>query len=148
MILAFCGCCLVGGVLFHLCVRGIREHLLAIPVALGVCVGLRVGLAVVLLCLALFLSRRFNSDRQKKSPYECGFDSVGGAREPFSLRFFLLAILFLIFEAEAALFWTVVGGYGAGYCGERVLWGSVALLGLLVGLLWEWRVGCLEWAKD
>lgn len=62
---------------------------------------------VVILLGNLIASRRGN-DREKKSPFECGFDPVKSARIPFSLRFFLLAIIFLIFDVEIVLLFPVV----------------------------------------
>nr|YP_010958756.1 NADH dehydrogenase subunit 3 [Lima vulgaris]WNB40316.1 NADH dehydrogenase subunit 3 [Lima vulgaris] len=107
-----------------------------------------VGLAFVILSVGVVVSSLYFQDRRKKSPYECGFSPMSGAREPFSLRFFLIALLFLVFEAEAALFWPLISGVWGGYEAEGVLYGGMALVILFSGLLWEWRTGCLEWARD
>jgi NADH-ubiquinone oxidoreductase chain 3 len=94
--------------------------------------------------LALGLSRRSFIDREKLSPFECGFDPVGTSRLPFSLRFYLVALIFLIFDVEIVLILPVVPLYtvvGAG------VWGGVLftfILILLIGLYYEWVQGALR----
>nr|YP_010708698.1 NADH dehydrogenase subunit 3 [Patelloida saccharinoides]WCR50864.1 NADH dehydrogenase subunit 3 [Patelloida saccharinoides] len=108
--------------------------------------GLMVGVSVGILGLGvLTMSRPNNSDFQKSTPYECGFDPYGSSRTPFSLQFFLLALLFLLFDMEIALLFPIVG-VEKGYMSTS---GAVSVVGfvvaLLVGLFHEWNEGSLEW---
>nr|YP_272040.2 NADH dehydrogenase subunit 3 [Placopecten magellanicus] len=87
------------------------------------------------------------SDSQKTSPYECGFDPFSSARSPFSVRFFMVAILFLVFEVESLMFFPLLHGYCSGVENFGVQ-GWAFLLVLSVGLFYElWR-GALEWSRD
>lgn len=97
--------------------------------------------------LASLLAKKRIIDREKASPFECGFDPKSSARLPFSLRFFLIAVIFLIFDVEIALllpasmtlFYTDVN-YWILIC--------VIFLGiLLLGLYHEWKQGALNWAE-
>lgn len=75
---------------------------------------LSVLLGFVLLLVGLFLGVSTSSDWEKMSPFECGFDPMGSSRVPFSLRFFLLAVIFVVFDVEIVLLFPVVmviGGY-------------------------------------
>jgi NADH-ubiquinone oxidoreductase chain 3 len=83
-------------------------------------------------------------DREKRSAFECGFESVGRARVPFSLRFFLLAVVFLIFDVEVVLISPLpIVLFRALH--TRLLVGVVFfLLLLLIGLLYEWYEGSLD----
>lgn len=81
---------------------------------------------------------------EKDAPYECGFDAFGDARMPFDVRYYLLAILFIIFDLETAFFfpWAValrtIGWFGLVSMG-------IFLLDLVVGFIYVWRKGALEW---
>nr|ACJ43928.1 NADH dehydrogenase subunit 3 [Ommatotriton vittatus] len=87
-----------------------------------------------------------NPDTEKLSPYECGFDPLGSARLPFSIRFFLIAILFLLFDLEIALLLPTPWASQMSPM-NTLLWSTVILLLLTLGLLYEWMQGGLEWAE-
>nr|YP_097031.1 NADH dehydrogenase subunit 3 [Aneides flavipunctatus]AAU20455.1 NADH dehydrogenase subunit 3 [Aneides flavipunctatus] len=85
-------------------------------------------------------------DMEKVSPYECGFDPLGSARLPFSVRFFLVAILFLLFDLEIALL--LPTPWASQILPLNMLILSTAILLLLtIGLIYEWVQGGLEWAE-
>nr|YP_010489380.1 NADH dehydrogenase subunit 3 [Pseudocuneopsis sichuanensis]UWM10794.1 NADH dehydrogenase subunit 3 [Pseudocuneopsis sichuanensis] len=111
-----------------------------------VSVLLAVLLGLVLLLLGLFLGASFYGGREKVSPFECGFDPMGSSRVPFSLRFFLLAVIFVVFDVEIVLLFPVVMMVGG-----SSMWVSsylallVFLMLLFGGVIHEWREGSLEW---
>nr|QHI42789.1 NADH dehydrogenase subunit 3 [Syngnathus rostellatus] len=84
---------------------------------------------------------------EKLSPYECGFDPLGSARLPFSLRFFLVAILFLLFDLEIALLLPLPWGIQLTSPAVSFMWASLVLILLTLGLVYEWVQGGLEWAE-
>nr|WNH24298.1 NADH dehydrogenase subunit 3 [Ogilbia cayorum] len=86
-------------------------------------------------------------DHEKLSPYECGFDPVGTARLPFSLRFFLVAILFLLFDLEIALLLPLPWGDQLPSPILTFTWATILLILLTLGLIYEWAQGGLEWAE-
>nr|USL47896.1 NADH dehydrogenase subunit 3 [Microdous chalmersi]WLE72316.1 NADH dehydrogenase subunit 3 [Microdous chalmersi]WLE72329.1 NADH dehydrogenase subunit 3 [Microdous chalmersi]WLE72342.1 NADH dehydrogenase subunit 3 [Microdous chalmersi]WLE72355.1 NADH dehydrogenase subunit 3 [Microdous chalmersi] len=86
-------------------------------------------------------------DHEKLSPYECGFDPLGSARLPFSLRFFLVAILFLLFDLEIALLLPLPWGGQLPTPLLTFLWAVLVLALLTLGLIYEWIQGGLEWAE-
>nr|YP_004347607.1 NADH dehydrogenase subunit 3 [Auriglobus modestus]BAK09789.1 NADH dehydrogenase subunit 3 [Auriglobus modestus] len=86
-------------------------------------------------------------DYQKLSPYECGFDPLGSARLPFSIRFFLVAILFLLFDLEIALLLPLPWGDQLTSPTFTLLWASALLILLTLGLIYEWLQGGLDWAE-
>nr|UDF87379.1 NADH dehydrogenase subunit 3 [Pristis zijsron] len=88
-----------------------------------------------------------NPDSEKVSPYECGFDPLGSARLPFSLRFFLVAILFLLFDLEIALLLPLPWGSQLDSPLFTILWTAIILILLTLGLIHEWSQGGLEWAE-
>lgn len=97
------------------------------------------------LCSVLFLFRgRYFLNRVKVSPFECGFDPKDSARLPFSVRFFLLAVLFLVFDIEIALVLPLVFGVILSFYLNFIVSGTGFLFILLVGLLHEWREGALR----
>nr|YP_003457181.1 NADH dehydrogenase subunit 3 [Balanoglossus clavigerus]CBH40142.1 NADH dehydrogenase subunit 3 [Balanoglossus clavigerus] len=88
-----------------------------------------------------------NMDQEKLSPYECGFDPQASARLPFSLRFFLVAILFLLFDLEIALLLPFPAALSARDPQLSFTLAFLILLILTVGLIYEWMEGGLEWAE-
>ena len=111
------------------------------PILLFIVVGL--GLGVVLLSLGALLSPH-KPDAAKLSPYECGFEPFDDARIRFDVRYYLVAILFIIFDLEVAFLfpWAV----SLGDLGAFGFWSMLIFLGVLtVGFAYEWKKGALEW---
>nr|QFG38867.1 NADH dehydrogenase subunit 3 [Taron dubius] len=104
-------------------------------------------LSIIVMGLGWVLSKRAISDREKSSPFECGFDPIKSARLPFSLRFFLLAIIFLIFDVEIVLLFPVLASMGMSFSLSLVLGSFIFLVILTLGLFHEWNEGSLDWAQ-
>ena len=112
-----------------------------LPVILFILVGVAVGVAPQLLGFVFGPNR---PDAEKNSPYECGFEAFEDSRMRFDVRYYLVAILFIIFDLEIAFLfpWAVsldaIGTFGLAAMG-------VFLAVLVVGFIYEWRKGALEW---
>nr|YP_010393282.1 NADH dehydrogenase subunit 3 [Syngnathus euchrous]UPX89457.1 NADH dehydrogenase subunit 3 [Syngnathus euchrous] len=104
------------------------------------------ALSIVLAVVSFWLPL-MSPDSEKLSPYECGFDPLGSARLPFSLRFFLVAILFLLFDLEIALLLPLPWGIQLTLPTITFMWASLVLTLLTLGLVYEWIQGGLEWAE-
>jgi NADH-quinone oxidoreductase subunit A len=105
------------------------------------------ALAVTLLTIGTGIGRyfaRFHRDPAKLSPYECGFDAFEDSRTRFDVRYYLVAILFIVFDLEIAFLfpWAVALGQ-IGLFGVAAM--SVFLTILVVGFIYEWRKGALDW---
>nr|WNH18403.1 NADH dehydrogenase subunit 3 [Platax boersii] len=109
-------------------------------------ITITVALSTILAIVAFWLPQ-MNPDYEKLSPYECGFDPLGSARLPFSLRFFLVAILFLLFDLEIALLLPLPWGDQLPSPLLTFLWAAAVLILLTLGLIYEWLQGGLEWAE-
>nr|AER41329.1 NADH dehydrogenase subunit III [Procarduelis nipalensis] len=107
---------------------------------------LSLTLSILLTALNFWLAQ-MNPDSEKLSPYECGFDPLGSARLPFSIRFFLVAILFLLFDLEIALLLPLPWAIQLESPTTTLIWTSFLLLILTLGLIYEWIQGGLEWAE-
>lgn len=111
------------------------------PILLFLAVALLVGVGP--LALGFFIGSR-RPDPQKNSPYECGFEAFEDARMKFDVRYYLVAILFILFDLEIAFLfpWAVVlkeiGVFGLGAM-------IIFLAVLVVGFIYEWKKGALEW---
>nr|YP_009450329.1 NADH dehydrogenase subunit 3 [Glossogobius giuris]APB93576.1 NADH dehydrogenase subunit 3 [Glossogobius giuris]AWW89635.1 NADH dehydrogenase subunit 3 [Glossogobius giuris] len=103
-------------------------------------------LSVILATVSFWLPQ-MTPDQEKLSPYECGFDPLGSARLPFSMRFFLVAILFLLFDLEIALLIPLPWGNQLICPLTTFLWAALVLVLLTLGLIYEWQQGGLEWAE-
>ena len=118
---------------------GILQNYLPLVVFIAVA-----GLIGLVLLIAPFLVAFQQPDPEKLSAYECGFNAFDDARMKFDVRFYLVAILFIIFDIEVAFLfpWAVafktVGALG--------FWSMMVFLGVLtIGFIYEWKKGALEW---
>jgi NADH-quinone oxidoreductase subunit A len=116
----------------------LREYL-----PLVIFLGVALGFSLILLIVPILIAFR-NPDPEKLSAYECGFNAFDDARMKFDVRFYLVSILFIIFDLEVAFLfpWAVslkeVGVFG--------FWSMMIFLGVLtIGFIYEWRKGALEW---
>nr|YP_009685810.1 NADH dehydrogenase subunit 3 [Nothobranchius ocellatus]QDU91812.1 NADH dehydrogenase subunit 3 [Nothobranchius ocellatus] len=103
-------------------------------------------ISTILATVAFWLPS-LNPNYDKLSPYECGFDPLGSARLPFSMRFFLIAILFILFDLEIALLLPLPWGSQLPNPLTSFSWMSTVLILLTLGLVYEWTQGGLEWAE-
>nr|APG38538.1 NADH dehydrogenase subunit 3 [Kaloula sp. East Luzon] len=101
----------------------------------------------ITLALASFWLPALNPDTEKLSPYECGFDPLGSARLPYSMRFFLVAILFLLFDLEVALLLPSPWATQLLSPTHAISWAFIIITILMIGLIYEWLKGGLEWAE-
>ncbi|MBM3569165.1 MAG: NADH-quinone oxidoreductase subunit A [Alphaproteobacteria bacterium] len=105
--------------------------------------GIAIGLSAVIVA-ASWVAGPNNPDAEKLSAYECGFEPFSDSRKQFDVRFYLVSILFIIFDLEVAFLfpWAItlgdIGVYG--------FWSMMVFLGVLtVGFVYEWKKGALEW---
>jgi NADH-quinone oxidoreductase subunit A len=105
--------------------------------------GIAVGMTIMIL-MASFVVARQRPDTEKLSPYECGFAPFEDTRGRFDVRFYLVAILFIIFDLEVAFLfpWAV----SLGNIGLFGFWSMMFFLAILtIGFVYEWKKGALEW---
>jgi NADH-quinone oxidoreductase subunit A len=112
-----------------------------LPVLIFMIIGLGVGIIAPVLGYLLSPKRPYP---EKNAAYECGFDAFNDARSPFDVRYYLVAILFVIFDLETAFLvpWAVVF--------RQLGWTGLCVMGIFLGLLtvgfiYEWKKGALEW---
>nr|AZH80850.1 NADH dehydrogenase subunit 3 [Caridina meridionalis] len=108
--------------------------------------GLVLIITTVVMFISSILAKKTILDREKSSPFECGFDPKSSARLPFSLRFFLIALIFLIFDVEITLILPLASIMNFTNIKSWVFTGVFFLVILLLGLYHEWNQGALEWA--
>nr|YP_002117899.1 NADH dehydrogenase subunit 3 [Gastrimargus marmoratus]ACA28973.1 NADH dehydrogenase subunit 3 [Gastrimargus marmoratus] len=104
-------------------------------------------LPMIIMLLATMLSKKSINDREKSSPFECGFDPKSSARMPFSIQFFLIAVIFLIFDVEIALILPILIIMKTSNIMMWTLSTMLFIIILLTGLYYEWNQGALKWAK-
>ena len=116
----------------------LREYL---PIL--VFIGIAVGLSLVIVLASMLVARQ-HPDSEKLSAYECGFEAFDDVRTRFDVRFYLVTLLFIIFDLEVAFLfpWAI----SLGETGVFGFWSMVIFLGILtIGFAYEWKKGALEW---
>nr|AOY39101.1 NADH dehydrogenase subunit 3 [Trechoblemus micros] len=104
-------------------------------------------ICMMMMLIVNLISKKTFMDREKNSPFECGFDPKNSARLPFSLQFFLIAVIFLIFDVEIALLMPMIMIMKISNIFSWMLVSFFFLLILLIGLYHEWKEGALNWAN-
>nr|YP_010947247.1 NADH dehydrogenase subunit 3 [Mustilia falcipennis]WGO62261.1 NADH dehydrogenase subunit 3 [Mustilia falcipennis] len=101
----------------------------------------------IMMFASIILSKKSFSDREKSSPFECGFDPKSMARIPFSLHFFLITVIFLIFDVEIALIFPIILTFKMV---NFIYWTNISMFFitiLLIGLYHEWNQNMLTWTN-
>nr|YP_010976952.1 NADH dehydrogenase subunit 3 [Thaumaglossa rufocapillata]WNZ33695.1 NADH dehydrogenase subunit 3 [Thaumaglossa rufocapillata] len=104
-------------------------------------------ISTLMMSIASILSKKSMTDREKNSPFECGFDPKTSARIPFSIQFFLIAIIFLVFDVEITLLIPIVSIMGKMNINYLISFTTSFILILLMGLINEWYQGALNWSS-
>jgi NADH-quinone oxidoreductase subunit A len=132
-----------GGVSCHPVKESKVQDLLASYLPIIIFLGIAVALGLVLLLSAIVIAVR-NPDPEKNSAYECGFNAFDDARMKFDVRFYLVSILFIIFDLEIAFLFPWAVAFGD--MSMTAFWSMMVFLGVLtVGFAYEWKKGALEW---
>jgi NADH-quinone oxidoreductase subunit A len=123
--------------------KAVMPDLLSAYLPLVIFVGVAVAISLALL-IAPFIVAYKQPDSEKLSAYECGFNAFDDARMKFDVRFYLVAILFIIFDLEVAFLFPWAVAFGElGWFG---FWSMMIFLGVLtIGFIYEWKKGALEW---
>nr|QVH36313.1 NADH dehydrogenase subunit 3 [Erionota torus] len=101
----------------------------------------------IIMMISLVLSKKSFKDREKCSPFECGFDPKSSARNPFSLHFFLITVIFLIFDVEIVLIFPLITTFSLT---NLIIWSKTSLffiIILLIGIYHEWNQNMLNWTN-
>nr|YP_002970973.1 NADH dehydrogenase subunit 3 [Nerthra indica]ACJ69462.1 NADH dehydrogenase subunit 3 [Nerthra indica] len=108
--------------------------------------ALTTTLSIIIMMICIMVSKKTIIDREKMSPFECGFDPKSSARTPFSIQFFLISVLFLIFDIEIVIIMPMIITIKTSNPLSWFCVVSMFIIILLTGLFHEWNNGILEWA--
>nr|YP_010491832.1 NADH dehydrogenase subunit 3 [Dinothenarus chrysocomus]UWM92618.1 NADH dehydrogenase subunit 3 [Dinothenarus chrysocomus] len=103
-------------------------------------------ITIIIMAIASIISKKTFMDREKSSPFECGFDPKSSSRLPFSIQFFLIAVIFLIFDVEITLLIPLILTMKISNLMNYFMILLFFLLILLLGIYHEWNQGALNWA--
>nr|ANJ70227.1 NADH dehydrogenase subunit 3 [Anisosticta novemdecimpunctata] len=101
---------------------------------------------MMMMVIASMINKKTFKDREKSSPFECGFDPKNSARLPFSIHFFLIALIFLIFDIEITLILPFIYSMKITSIMTNSMLISLFIMILLLGLYHEWKQGALNWS--
>nr|YP_010616517.1 NADH dehydrogenase subunit 3 [Morophaga formosana]WAU48138.1 NADH dehydrogenase subunit 3 [Morophaga formosana] len=104
-------------------------------------------LSNIMMLISMILSKKSNMSREKSSPFECGFNPKSSSRIPFSLHFFLITVIFLIFDVEIALIFPMISTFYLVNLSNWMMTSSFFLIILILGLYHEWNQNMLNWTN-
>nr|QDI94017.1 NADH dehydrogenase subunit 3 [Tuxedo flavicollis] len=105
------------------------------------------SISMLLMTLCALISKSAQMNREKMSPFECGFDPKSSSRIPFSSQFFLIAVLFLIFDIEIVIILPMIISLKNSNMMNWFITSSLFIMILILGLYHEWKNGILEWSN-
>nr|YP_011010283.1 NADH dehydrogenase subunit 3 [Ventidius longitarsus]WPW46898.1 NADH dehydrogenase subunit 3 [Ventidius longitarsus] len=103
-------------------------------------------ISIILITACSIISKKSKNNREKMTPFECGFDPKSSARIPFSMQFFMIAIIFLIFDMEIVIILPTIKILQMTEIKSWFMTTSLFIIILIVGLYHEWKNGILEWS--
>nr|QDI93939.1 NADH dehydrogenase subunit 3 [Tuxedo bicinctus] len=104
-------------------------------------------ISIILMTACSIISKKSHLNREKMSPFECGFDPKSNSRIPFSSQFFLIAVLFLIFDIEIVIILPMIISMKTSNMLNWSMTSTIFLMILILGLYHEWKNGILEWSN-
>nr|YP_010936683.1 NADH dehydrogenase subunit 3 [Nesidiocoris poppiusi]WKW91653.1 NADH dehydrogenase subunit 3 [Nesidiocoris poppiusi] len=104
-------------------------------------------LSTIMMLMCIFVSKKNFLNREKMSPFECGFTPKSSPRSPFSSQFFLIAVLFLVFDVEIVIILPMISSLKSANMTKWFMTSTMMIIILLVGLYHEWENGVLEWTN-
>nr|YP_009694513.1 NADH dehydrogenase subunit 3 [Eurydema oleracea]QEI26498.1 NADH dehydrogenase subunit 3 [Eurydema oleracea] len=108
---------------------------------------LAIIITMIVMSMCTLISKSSSKDQEKSSPFECGFDPKSSARSPFSIQFFLIAVLFLIFDIEIAIMLPIILTMKWSMSSTWIITILLFIIILIIGLYHEWNNGVLKWAN-
>nr|YP_010263935.1 NADH dehydrogenase subunit 3 [Halobates peronis]UIG88241.1 NADH dehydrogenase subunit 3 [Halobates peronis] len=103
-------------------------------------------ISLILITACTIISKKTKNNREKMTPFECGFDPKSSSRMPFSIQFFMIAIIFLIFDVEIVILMPTIKIMQMTKMKSWFIVTSMFLIILIIGLYHEWKNGILEWS--
>lgn len=104
-------------------------------------------ISIILIILNYLISKKKINNREKNSSFECGFDPISSPRLPFSIQFYIIRIIFLIFDIEIIIFFPIIPSFLYSSIYKLILSILIFIIILLIGLYIEWKDGALKWLK-
>nr|YP_010563144.1 NADH dehydrogenase subunit 3 [Stephanitis chinensis]UYX61150.1 NADH dehydrogenase subunit 3 [Stephanitis chinensis] len=102
-------------------------------------------ISMLLMLLNQIINKKMNMERNKMTPFECGFDPKSSSRIPFSTQFFLIGILFLIFDVEMVLILPLIVTFKTSNLTMWISSSTIMIIVLIIGLYYEWKNGVIQW---
>nr|UJY96932.1 NADH dehydrogenase subunit 3 [Potamometra tibetensis] len=112
---------------------------------LTIMLSMMISMMIMMLCA--IISKKSKNNREKMTPFECGFDPKSSARMPFSMQFFMIAIIFLIFDVEIIIILPTIKIVQMSSMTSWFMSTSTFIIILIIGLYHEWNNGILEWSS-
>nr|AXS65846.1 NADH dehydrogenase subunit 3 [Histeroidea sp. 3 KM-2017] len=109
--------------------------------------SITITISIIMIILASILSMKTSMDREKSSPFECGFDPTQSARNSFSLHFFMIAVIFLIFDVEITMLIPIIQTLVNSIIINHTIMSTYMLTILILGLYHEWNQGMISWSS-
>nr|YP_011010686.1 NADH dehydrogenase subunit 3 [Halobates matsumurai]WPW47366.1 NADH dehydrogenase subunit 3 [Halobates matsumurai] len=104
-------------------------------------------ISMTLMMVCSIISKKSKNNREKMTPFECGFDPKSSSRMPFSIQFFMIAIIFLIFDVEIVILMPTIKIMQMTKMSSWFMVTSTFIIILIIGLYHEWKNGILEWSN-